>query len=133
MVAQLCTVNTSPNKSNSHVAGAFAGNGQVVAMLLVRGANINVQNKLGLSAHQEMRGEAITTYKYFSQGIQYTEAGIISFALGDMKSLSEAWPIVNVLQTREGWKNITQDTKNRKRASSKVRHENSSRLLSREV
>jgi hypothetical protein len=53
----------------------------------MKGADISIQNKLGLTAHQEMRGEAMTAYKYYSQG--------------DWKSLKETWPIVNVLQSRK--------------------------------
>ncbi len=97
--------------SNLFLAGGYAGNGQVVAMLLMKGADVAVQNKLGLTAHQEMRGEAMTAYKYYSQG--------------DWKSLKETWPIVNVMQSRQGeWSkgsNAGEAPKVRKPASSKVR------------
>jgi hypothetical protein len=44
-------------EANFFSASGFYGYAEVTALLLAAGANVNLVNKLGLSAHQDMKGK----------------------------------------------------------------------------
>jgi hypothetical protein len=78
---------------NTHVtiAAGFGQCAEAVALLLARGANPNAQNKMGLTARQEARGEAMTVYSIIQKSNRVMQDLIKHYpCVGKISSVSSA-------------------------------------------
>lgn len=95
------------------VAASFAQAGEVVALLLSQGADINLKNKQGMTARQEANGsEVIKVYKLLDKGgipaitKEYPSIQALNATLGGKFRPPRLWPktdrvkVVNELATK---------------------------------